>query len=241
MRSAAYTTGDRRRKGPVPEDAACYDAPVPYRIQNFCIPGPVGRIECLLKHPTDPPDGGPAAIVCHPHPQFGGTMHNKVVHAAAEALVRLDIPTLRFNFRGVGRSGGSHDAGIGEQDDLRSVLDHLEKLYPGAPLVVAGYSFGAFVGLQVGCHHGKVEALIGIAAPMGLYNFGFLQNCGKPLTFIHGESDPFAPLGLVLTLAAALPGGVGVLPIKGAAHGFQGHLDELAGCVTAALPERLRR
>ncbi len=225
----------------MPEDAACYDAPVPHRIENFCIPGPAGRIECLLKRPIDPPDGGPAAIVCHPHPQFGGTMHNKVVHAAAEALARLDIPTLRFNFRGVGLSGGRHDGGIGEQDDMRAVLDHLATLYPGAPLVVAGYSFGAFVGLQVGCPDSKVEALIGIATPMGLYNFGFLQNCGKPLTFIHGDSDPFAPLGLVLTLAAALPGGAGVLPIKGAAHGFRDHLDDLARCVTAALPERLRR
>jgi alpha/beta superfamily hydrolase len=235
MRCAAYTSGDRRRKG------ACYDAPVSHRIENFCIHGPAGRLECFLKRPTAPRDGGPAAVVCHPHPQFGGTMHNKVVHAAAEALVRLGLPTLRFNFRGVGRSGGDHDGRVGEQDDMRAVLDHLATLYPDAPLLVAGYSFGAFVGLQVGCRDSRVEALIGIAAPMGLYNFGFLQDCSKPLTFIHGEADPVAPLGLVLTLAAALPGGAGVLPIKGAAHGFRDHLDELAGCVATAVPERLRR
>jgi len=212
-----------------------------HRIETFSIPGPAGRIECLLKRPTAPHAKEPAAVVCHPHPQFGGTMHNKVVHAAAEALVRLGMATLRFNFRGVGRSGGTHDGGVGEQDDLRAVLDHLATRYPDAPLLVAGYSFGSFVGLQVGCGDSRVKALIGIAAPMGLYNFGFLQQCDKPLTFVHGESDPFAPLGLVLTLAAALPGGAGVLPIKGAAHGFQGHLDELAECVAKAVPEQLRR
>jgi len=229
----------------MPEHAACYDSGMSHRIENFCIPGPAGRIECLLKRPLAERDGQsgvpPAAVVCHPHPQFGGTMHNKVVHAAAEALVELGIPTLRFNFRGVGRSGGAHDGGVGEVEDMRAILDHMGAIYPDAPLVVVGYSFGSFVGLQAGCDDSRVEALIGIAAPMGLYNFGFLQNCGKPLTFIHGESDPFAPLGLVLTFAAALPGGAGVLPIKGAAHGFQGRLDELAASVATAVPERLRR
>jgi alpha/beta superfamily hydrolase len=235
LHQAAYTSGDRLRKG------ACYDAPMSHRIENLSIPGPAGRLECLLKRPAAQPGGGSAAVVCHPHPQFGGTMHNKVVHAAAEALVGVGLPTLRFNFRGVGRSTGSHDGGAGEQDDLRAVLDHLASLYPGAPLLVAGYSFGSFVGLQVGCRDRRVEALIGIAAPMGLYNFGFLQDCTKPLTFIHGEADPFAPLGLVLTLAAALPGGARVLPIKGAAHGFQDHLDQLAEGVAGAVPQRLRR
>lgn len=216
-----------------------------HRIESFCIPGPAGRLECSLKRPVAERDGSggvpPAAIVCHPHPQFGGTMHNKVVHAAAEALVDLQMPALRFNFRGAGMSGGTHDGGVGEIEDMRTILDHMGAIYPDAPLVVAGYSFGSFVGLQAGCHDDRVAALIGIAAPMGLYNFGFLQDCSKPLTFIHGEADPFAPLGLVLTLAAALPGGAGVLPIKGAAHGFRDHLDELARCVATAVPERLRR
>jgi alpha/beta superfamily hydrolase len=225
----------------VPGPGACYDPLVSQRIENFCIPGPTGRIECLLKRPAGPVEGGAAAVVCHPHPLFGGTMHNKVVHAAAEALVQLGIPVVRFNFRGVGRSGGKHDAGIGERDDLRAVLDHLASLYPEVPLVVVGYSFGAFVGLQIGCADRRVEALIGIAAPMGLYNFGFLRECFKLLTFIHGEADPFAPIGLVLTFAAALPSGAAVLPIKGAAHGFQDQLPELAASVARALPARLRR
>jgi alpha/beta superfamily hydrolase len=214
---------------------------VPHRIETFSIAGPAGRIECLLKRPAEPADGGPAAVVCHPHPQFGGTMHNRVVHAAAEALAGLGMPTLRFNFRGVGRSGGEHDGGRGEQDDLAAALDSLAARCPGAPLLVAGYSFGAYVGLSVGCRDDRVEALIGIAAPMALYDFSFLRACAKPLTFIHGEADPFAPLGLVLTVAAALPGGAGVTPIKGAAHGFQDHLDALAAAVASAVPDRLRR
>ncbi len=168
-------------------------------------------------------------------------MHSKVVHAAAEALVRLGIPTLRFNFRGVGRSAGAHDAGRGEQDDMRTVLDHLASRFPGAPMVVAGYSFGAYVGLRVGCADDRVAALIGIAAPMGMFDFGFLQGCARPLALIHGEADPLAPLGLVMTLAAALPGGARVMPIKGAAHGFQNQLEELADRVADAIPEQLRQ
>ena len=211
------------------------------RIETFCLPGAAGRIECFLKRPADLPNGGPAAVVCHPHPRFGGTMHNKVVHAAAEALVGLGVPTLRFNFRGVGRSEGRHDAGHGEQDDLRQVLDHLAGLFPDAPLLLVGYSFGAFVGMRRGCVDARVAALIGIATPVGLFNFGFLRDCTRPLTFIHGEADTVAPLGLILTLAASLPGGARVMPIKGAAHAFGNRLGELAECVAGAIPEHLRR
>jgi alpha/beta superfamily hydrolase len=218
------------------------------RIASFFLAGPAGRLECFLKHPADaapaaaPASAAPgaAAIVCHPHPLFGGTMHNKVVHAAAEALVGLGFPTLRFNFRGVGRSGGSHDGGRGETDDLRTVLDDTAARFPGAPVVLAGYSFGAWVGLRTGCSDPRVAALIGIAAPVGLYNFGFLQGCRRPLTLIQGDADPLAPLGLVLTLAAALPGGVRVLPIAGAGHSFAGHLEEVARLVVEAVPDTLR-
>lgn len=205
------------------------------RVETYFLPGPAGRLECFLKRPADAHASGPAAVVCHPHPLFGGTMHNKVVHAASEALVRLGLPVLRFNFRGAGRSAGAHDGGRGEQDDLRAVLDDLAARYPGAPLLVGGYSFGAFVGLGVGCLDPRVMALLGIGAPVGLYNFGFLRECRKPLFLIQGESDPLAPLGLVLTLAAMLPDGARVLPIAGANHGFDDHLDEVAGRVTEAI------
>jgi len=208
------------------------------RIETFFLPGPAGRLECFLKHP----DGAArraAAVVCHPHPLFGGTMHNKVVHAAAEALVGAGLPALRFNFRGAGGSTGAHDGGRGESDDLRAVLDEAARRFPGLPLVVAGYSFGAFVGLGVGCYDRRVAALIGIAAPVGLFNFSFLRDCDKPLTLIQGESDPLAPLPLVLALAAALPRGARVVPVEGAAHGFADRLELLAARVAEALPATL--
>ncbi len=209
------------------------------RIETFMLPGPAGRLECFLKIPAGMLARG-AAVVCHPHPLFGGTMHNKVVHAAAEALHGVGLPALRFNFRGAGGSGGRHDGGRGESDDLRAVLDEAGRRFPGAPILVAGYSFGAYVGLGVGCFDERVAALIGIAAPAGLFDFGFLRECAKPLTLIHGEVDPLAPLGLILTLAAALPQGARVVPIAGAAHDFAGRLDVLATRVAEAVPEALR-
>lgn len=209
------------------------------RIETFFLPGPAGRVECFLKHPAGTPARG-AAVVCHPHPLFGGTLHNKVVHAAAEALVGLGLPALRFNFRGVGRSAGRHDHGRGESDDLRAVIGEAARRFPGAPILVAGYSFGAWVGLGVGCFDDRVAALVGIAAPAGLFDFGFLRDCRKPLTLIHGEADPLAPIGLILTLAAALPEGARVVPIAGAAHDFAGRLDLLATRVAEAVPAGLR-
>jgi len=207
------------------------------RIESFFIAGPAGRLEALLKHPGEttsasgaPADGGasgPVAVVCHPHPLFGGTMHNKVVHATAEALVRRGLPTLRFNFRGVGRSAGRHDHGRGEQDDLRAALAVLEERYPAHPIVAAGYSFGSFVALGVGCEHPRVAMLIAIAAPAGLFPFGFLRHCDKPLVFIQGENDAIAPLPLVLALAAGLPSGARVVPIPGADHAFRGRLEDV--------------
>ena len=166
---------------------------------------------------------------------FGGTFHNKVVHAAAEAMVARGLPALRFNFRGVGRSQGRHDSGRGEQDDLRAVLDAATERFPGRPALVAGYSFGALVGLHVGCADSRVTALLGVAAPVGLYNFGFLRDCDKPLALIQGESDPLAPLGLVLTLASMLPAGARVLPVAGANHGFTDRLEDLGARVAEAL------
>lgn len=204
------------------------------RIESFFLPGPAGRLECFLKHPAGA-DPRAAVVVCHPHPVFGGTMHNKVVHAVAEALVAAGLPVLRFNFRGAGGSAGRHDGGRGESDDLRAALDEAARRFPSLPLVVAGYSFGAFVGLGVGCYDGRVAALIGLAAPVGLYNFAFLRDCEKPLTLIQGESDPLAPLGLVLMLGASLPRGARVVPIEGADHGFNGRLDVVSARVAEAL------
>jgi len=210
------------------------------RIESFFLPGPAGRLECLLKHPPDERPDASAAVVCHPHPLFGGTLHNKVTHAAAEAIVHAGLPVLRFNFRGAGASGGRHDHGLGEQEDLTAVLDHLAGRFPGRPLLVAGYSFGAFVGLRVGCRDPRVAALIGIGAPVAMYDFGFLRSCSKPLTLIQGTEDPFGPLPLLMTLASTLPGGARVVPIDGAAHSFGAQLEALARRVLEAIPATLR-
>jgi hypothetical protein len=210
------------------------------RLETLVLPGPAGRIECLLKHPDPAIAGRAAAVICHPHPLFGGTMHNKVVHAAAEAIVGAGIPVLRFNFRGVGLSTGRHDNGIGEQDDLRVLLDFLAGRFPGRPLLVAGYSFGAYVALRVGCREPRVAVRIGIGIPLTMVNFDFLSGCDAPPALIQGEADPFSPPALLLSFAASLPGGARVTAIKGAGHNFAGHLDELAARVAEAVPEDLR-
>jgi|SRR6267378_1050167 len=210
------------------------------RIESFFLPGPAGRIECMLKRPDARAPVAGAAVICHPHPLFGGTMHNKVVHAAAEAIVGAGLPVLRFNFRGVGGSGGKHDGGRGEQDDLKTAMDHLSGLYPGLPLLVAGYSFGAHVALRVGARDERAAGLIGIGLPVTLVGFDFLRESRKPLTFIQGDRDEFGPLPLVMALAASLPGGARVVAIKGAPHNFAGRLDELARSVSEAIPEELR-
>ena len=214
------------------------------RIETLFLEGPAGRIEATLKTPPAhgptargvAADGGvAAAVVCHPHPLFGGTLHNKVVHAIGEALVARGLPVLRFNFRGVGRSAGAHDHGHGEQDDLRAGLDHLAARFPGRRLIAAGYSFGAYIALAVGCGDDRTAALLGVAAPLGLFPFGFLRDCRKPLALVQGETDPLGPLGLALTLTAMLPGGGRVLPVAGANHAFAGRLAEMDARVGEAV------
>ena len=133
------------------------------------LPGPAGRLESLIWSVAENPKRGVplAAVVCHPHPLFGGTMHNKVVYQTAKTLHRFGLPVLRFNFRDVGLSEGSYDQGLGERDDVSAALDFLAAEYPGAPLLVAGFSFGSWVGLRVGCSDSRVTDLIGLGLPVG--------------------------------------------------------------------------
>src|SRR5712664_809024 len=153
--------------------------------RTFFLPGPAGRLEALL---WDVPERDEiarpplAAVVCHPHPLFGGTMHNKVVYQVAKTLHRFGLPVLRFNFRGAGLSEGTHDEGRGEQDDVSAALDFLAAEYPGAPLLLAGFSFGSWVGLRVGCSDTRVSELIGLEIPVGdligVRQFSYLDVCG---------------------------------------------------------------
>src|ERR671918_2684234 len=136
--------------------------------EAFDIAGPAGRLEAILMHPDGEPEA--AAVVCHAHPLHGGIMHFKVVFRAAKALQRHGAAALRFNFRGVGRSDGTHDDGRGEQDDVRAALDELERRFPGLPLLLGGFSFGASMALRVAATDARPRALFALGLPMAMMN-----------------------------------------------------------------------
>jgi alpha/beta superfamily hydrolase len=199
-----------------------------YPAGNLFIPVEHGRLEAILKEPRGPQLRG-AALMLHPHPLHGGTMHNKVVFRAASALNDAGLVTLRINFRGVGQSTGTHDEARGERDDARAALDYLASHYPQKPITLAGFSFGARVGLEVGTADERVARLIGIGTPVNMYDFSFLEACRKPLLLVHGSLDEFGDVEEVRALAARLPthSPVQIEIIEGAGHFFEGHLDEM--------------
>lgn len=135
--------------------------------------------------------GAPAVIILHPHPQFGGNMNNNVVLGVEQECADAGFTTLRFNFRGTGRSTGAFDNGAGEQDDVRAAIALVSDMDPSSPIIVAGYSFGAAVGLLVAAGHDRVAALAGIAPPTVMADFSFLADCGKPLLVLAGDADSF--------------------------------------------------
>src|SRR3954452_18388076 len=149
-----------------------------YPVGNLFIPVSHGRLEAILKEPRMAPARG-VALVLHPHPMHGGTMHNKVVFRAASALNDAGLVSLRINFRGVGQSTGSHDEGRGETEDVRAGLDYLRAHYPGLEITLAGFSFGSRVGLEVGIHDDSVRRLIGLGVPVSMYDCSFLLECRK--------------------------------------------------------------
>jgi uncharacterized protein len=156
--------------------------------------GPAGRLEALLN--PGAPDAPYAALVCHPHPLGGGTLHNKVVYHAMKALQSQGLPVLRFNFRGTELSEGTHDEGRGEQDDVRAALDWLEREFH-RPILVAGFSFGAYVSLRACCGEDRVPGLIALGLPVRSegrgYDYEFLRSCPQPKLFISGTRDQFGP------------------------------------------------
>jgi len=206
-----------------------------YPAGNLFIPVAHGQLEAILKEPRGDALSG-VALVLHPHPLGGGTMHNKVVFRAAAALNDAGLLTLRINFRGVGKSTGEHDEGRGELDDVRAGLQHLVENYPEQPVTLCGFSFGARVGLEVGIADQRVRNLISIGTPVDKYDFTFLANCRKPILFVHGDADEFGEVSRVLALVDQIRkhnSSVDVKVIKGADHFFEGHLDELKQAITA--------
>jgi alpha/beta superfamily hydrolase len=205
-----------------------------YPAGNLFIPVAHGKLEAILKEPSSGPPAG-VALVLHPHPLGGGTMHNKVVFRAASALNDAGLIALRINFRGVGQSTGEHDDGRGELDDVRAGLDYLAKTYPEQPMTLCGFSFGARVGLEVGLTDDRVRQMISIGTPLDKYDFSFLKTCNKPLLFVHGDHDEFGSLPRVQELAAAIQqhnSRVELHVVKGAEHFFAGQLEELKQMIT---------
>ena len=192
-----------------------------------------------MKEPRDR-EARSVALVLHPHPLGGGTMHNKVVFRAASALNEAGLVALRVNFRGVGQSTGTHDEGRGEVEDVRAALDYLAGQYPGKPLTLAGFSFGSRVGLEVGIADARVRDLISIGTPVDKYDFSFLKSCRKPILFVHGDRDEFGAADKVQALAASLPAEAQarVRIISDADHFFEGHLDEMKRAITEWIKER---
>ena len=213
-----------------------------YPAGNLLIPVEHGQLEAILKEPRQEPPHA-AALVLHPHPLGGGTMHNKVVFRAAAALNDAGVTTLRINFRGVGQSTGQHDEGRGEKDDARAGLDYLAANYPQLPLILCGFSFGARVGLDVGINDERVQYLIGIGTPVDKYDFSFLEACRKPLLLVHGERDEFGNVEKLRQVGADLERRtqVKVVVIPGAEHFFENRLDELKHAITDWVNEQLAR
>jgi uncharacterized protein len=201
--------------------------------------GPAGRLEAQLN--PGAPDAPCAALVCHPHPLGGGTLHNKVVYHAMKALQSLGFPVLRFNFRGTELSEGTHDEGRGEQDDVRAALDWLEREFH-RPILVAGFSFGAYVSLRACCGEARVPGLIALGLPIGAegrgYDYDFLRGCPQPKLFISGTRDQFGPRVAVEAAVALAPEPKKLVWIADADH-FFAPLEPNAGAHAQAAGSKL--
>ncbi len=185
--------------------------------------GPAGRLEALLN--VGRPDSPYTAVVCHPHPPSGGTMHTRVVYQAMKAFNSFGVPVLRFNFRGTGLSEGVHDNGPGEIEDVKAAIDWLDTNFH-RPILLAGFSFGANIGFRAGCGDPRVHALVGLGMPVQAggrsYSYEFMTSCTAPKLFLTGAEDPFAPREVMERVFADAPGEKEMIWIEGAEHFFMG-------------------
>jgi hypothetical protein len=215
---------------------------IPNRLQTLSIPGPAGGLEALLVEGQ--PEARYAALVCHPHPKGGGTMHNKVVYRAAKTMHSLGLATLRFNFRGTGLSEGEHDEGRGEQEDVRAALDWLHARY-GLPVLVVGFSFGAYVTLRACCRDasvpvsdanvpgtdGRVPGLAALGLPVEAegrgYSYDFLATCTMPKLFLSGGADQYGPTETLEQIVASAAEPKTLVIVPEADHFFAGKLEQM--------------
>lgn len=200
------------------------------RIESLFVAGPAGRLEALLEEPEG---GAPdvAALVCHPHPRHGGTMHNKVVYRLARGLRRTGAVVLRFNYRGVNLSEGAYDHGVGEKEDARAALDVLRGRYPGLPFVLAGFSFGSRIILRLGCEGVGARRLIAVGFPAGDEPSRALGRCEVPRVFIQSSRDEFGPREAMQSYFDSLNGEKRLRFVEAQDHFFAGALDEFEQAV----------
>lgn len=184
------------------------------------IPGPAGPLEALL----DTPDAEPRAVCVfgHPHPLHGGTMHTKALYQACKAMPRIGVASLRINFRGVGRSAGTFDAGPGEQADFRAAIAFAAERFPDVPIWAAGMSFGSWIAMATGAEDTRVSLLLGIAPPVDRYDFDVLKTCMLPKFIIHGEEDELISIKEVRRFYSQIPEPKELVTIEHANHLFEG-------------------
>ena len=194
------------------------------KIESLFLPGPSGRLESLLEAPEDAAPTE-AALVCHPHPQHSGTMHNKVVYRIARGLRLTGSVVLRFNYRGVNFSEGAYADGEGELEDARVALDYLRTRYPDLPFTVAGFSFGSRIALRLGC--GIAKRVIAVGFPAAYRDIASLETCTTPRIFIQSTNDQFGSVEQIKSIVAALPEPKQLHLVPAQDHFFAGALDAL--------------
>jgi alpha/beta superfamily hydrolase len=196
------------------------------RIESFFLDGPAGRLEALLEEPED---GAPreAALVCHPHPQHGGTMHTKAVYRMARGLRAAGAVVLRFNYRGVHLSEGEYGHGEGELEDARAALAYLRGRYPGMPFTLAGFSFGSRIALRLACEAIEARRVIAVGFPTTYKDRSYMENCTVPKFFVQSTRDQYGPISELEPLVASLPEPKKLILVEAEDHFFAGALDKL--------------
>jgi uncharacterized protein len=196
------------------------------RIESYEIEGPAGRLEALLEEPDDQAPRM-AAVLCHPHPLYGGTMHNKVVYRMARGLRKSGLVVLRFNFRGVGRSQGEHAQLEGEIEDAREALAWLRGRYPDLPYALAGFSFGARVVTRLGCALDGAAFLMAAGFPTRMSTADYLEFCRTPKVFLQRTNDQYGPRGELEAAFASFQDPKALIWVESGDHFFAGGLEEL--------------
>ncbi len=204
---------------------------MPRRMESLFLPGSAGRLEALLEEPEAPPVE--AALLCHPHPKGGGTMHNKVVYRMARALRQTGAVVLRFNYRGVNLSEGVYDRGVGELDDARVALADLQERYPGLPVLVGGFSFGSRIALRLAAERADLQRALAVGFPTTIPGTEYLHAVTIPKYFVHSTQDEFGPAPEFAALYGTLPEPKQLTWVNGEDHFFKGALDEFERAVAA--------